>query len=110
MHLAAMKLTVRIMAVVEAVIGSMFASLLLVDRLDIAGPDSTLTALLGLSCLAVAVAAIICFAFCLPVSIGLLISSPPERTVLHFVVVALAAFSTLGLGTWLMHISGHLSR
>jgi len=99
-----MTLPTRMMAVAEGIIGIMVASLVLVDHLGIAGPDYTLTAILGLSCLAVAVISIPCFVCCLPLSIRRLVSSPSERTLSQIIVVALAVVLTLALTAWLIHI------
>lgn len=105
-----MTLPIRIMAAAEMAVGLMVASLLLVDHLEIAGPDSAITLILGLSCLAVAAISILCFVFCLPLSIRRLISSPSERTVLQILVVVLAVLLTLSLAAWLIHISPYLNR
>lgn len=103
-----MNRTIRVMAIVEMAIGTVVASIFVADRLGIAGPDSALTAILGLASLAVAAVSVACFLICLPISIRLLISSPPERTVFQIIVVSLAALLIFALVTWFIHISPYL--
>lgn len=103
-----MNRTIRVMAIAEIVIAIMIASIILVDWLEIAGPDSAFTGVLGLLALAIAIAAIACFVFCLPSSVRQLISAPSERTPVQILVVALAALFTFAVGLWLMHIFPHV--